>query len=122
MGKGFALGLAEAGADVIVTDVNNHDGQLQAVADEITAMGRQSLAIKTDISQKSEVDALVAQAKEAFGGIDILMNVAVRYHRKSLLELDDTDWDELTNVNLKGYWLMHQIKFWEDYHQKLPSY
>ena len=108
MGKGFALGLAEAGADVIVTDVNNHDGQLQAVADEITAMGRQSLAIKTDISQKSEVDALVTQAKEAFGGIDILMNVAVRYHRKSLLELDDTDWDELTNVNLKGYWLMHQ--------------
>ena len=45
MGKGFALGLAEAGADVIVTDVNNHDGQLQAVANDIKEMGRRSLAI-----------------------------------------------------------------------------
>ena len=59
MGKGFALGLAEAGADVIVTDVNNEDGALQSVADEIAGMGRRSLAVKTDISQKSQVDELV---------------------------------------------------------------
>ena len=36
------------------------------------------------------------------------MNVAVRYHRKSVLDLDDQDWDDLTNVNLKGYWHTHQ--------------
>ena len=108
MGKGFALGLAEAGADVIVTDVNNEDGALQSVADEIAGMGRRSLAVKTDISQKSEVDELVTQAMDVLGGIDILMNVAVRYHRKSLLDLDDQGWDELTNVNLKGYWHTHQ--------------
>ena len=89
MGKGFALGFAEAGADVIVTDVNKEDGALQSVADEIASMGRRSLAVKTDISKKSEVDALVAQAMDELGGIDILMNVAVRYHRKSLLDLDD---------------------------------
>ena len=108
MGKGFALGLAEAGADVIVTDVNTEDGALQSVADEIADMGRRSLAIKTDISKKSEVDALVARAMDELGGIDILMNVAVRYHRKSLLDLDDQGWDELTDVNLKGYWNTHQ--------------
>jgi len=71
-------------------------------------MGRRSLAVKTDISKKSEVDALVAQAMDELGGIDILMNVAVRYHRKSLLDLDDQGWDELTDVNLKGYWNTHQ--------------
>lgn len=108
MGRGFALGLAEAGADVAVTDINLKDGRLQNVADEIEAMGRRSLAIQTDISKKSEVDSLVAQVVENFGGIDILMNVAVMYHRKSLTELDEADWEELTNVNLKGYWLTHQ--------------
>ena len=108
MGKGFALGLAEAGADVIVTDVNNEDGALQSVADEIAGIGRRSLAVKTDISQKSQVDELVTQAMDVLGGVDILMNVAVRYHRKSVLDLDDQDWDDLTNVNLKGYWHTHQ--------------
>ena len=96
MGKGFALGLAEAGADVIVTDVNNEDGALQSVADEIAGMGRRSLAVKTDISQKSQVDELVTQTMDVLGGVDILMNVAVQ------------DWDDLTNVNLKGYWHTHQ--------------
>ena len=108
MGKGFALGLAEAGADVAVTDINLKDGRLQSVADEIEAMGRRSLAIQTDISKKSEVDSLVAEVVENLGGIDILMNVAVMYHRKSLTELEEADWEELTNVNLKGYWLTHQ--------------
>ena len=59
MGKGFALGLAEAGADVAVTDVNLESGQLQAVADEIKKMGRKSLALKADISSQEEVRKLV---------------------------------------------------------------
>ncbi len=108
MGKGFALGLAEAGADVAVTDLNIEDGRLYRVAEEIEEMGRQSMALQADISSKASVDALVAKVLAAFGGIDILMNVAVMYHRKSLLDLDEDGWDKLTDVNLKGYWLMHQ--------------
>ena len=108
MGKGFALGLAEAGADVAVTDLNIEDGRLYRVAEEIEEMGRQSMALQADISSKASVDALVAKVIAAFGGIDILMNVAVMYHRKSLLDLDEDGWDKLTDVNLKGYWLMHQ--------------
>ena len=108
MGKGFALGLAEAGADVAVTDLKVDDGRLQAVSDEIIAMGRESMAIQSDISSKSSVDALISKVLKSFGRIDILMNVAVMYHRKSLIDLDEEGWDQLTNVNLKGYWLMHQ--------------
>ena len=108
MGKGFALGLAEAGADVAVTDVNIESGQLQTVADEIQKMGRKSLALKADISSQEEVKKLVESVVKEFGTIDILMNVAVMYHPKSVVDLDEESWDKLTNVNLKGYWLMIQ--------------
>ena len=61
MGKGFALGLAEAGADVAVTDLNTESGQLNAVSEEIKAMGRESLCIKTDISSHKDVKSMVDQ-------------------------------------------------------------
>ena len=108
MGKGFALGLAEAGADVAVTDVNIESGQLQAVADEIQNMGRKSLALQADISSREEIKELVKSVVKEFGTVDILMNVAVMYHPKSLVDLDEESWDKLTDVNLKGYWLMIQ--------------
>ena len=108
MGKGFALGLAEAGADVVVTDLAVEDGALQSVADEISEMGRRSVAIQADISSKQSVSKLVDQTISVLGGLDVLMNVAVMYHRKALPDLDEDGWDQLTNVNLKGYWLMHQ--------------
>ena len=108
MGKGFALGLAEAGADVAVTDVNIESGHLQTVADEIQQMGCKSLALKADISSQEEVKKLVDSVVQEFGTIDILMNVAVMYHSKSVIDLDEESWDKLTDVNLKGYWLMMQ--------------
>ena len=108
MGKAFALGLAEAGADVAVTDINMESGQLHKVSKEIEAMGRKSLALKADISSEKEVKELVKNVVEEFGTIDILMNVAVMYHPKSMVDLDEDSWEKLTNVNLKGYWLMIQ--------------
>jgi NAD(P)-dependent dehydrogenase (short-subunit alcohol dehydrogenase family) len=108
MGKGFALGLAEAGADVVVTDLAVEDGALQSVADEISEMGRRSAAIQADISSKQSVSKLVDQTVSVLGGLDVLVNVAVMYHRKALPDLDEDGWDHLTNINLKGYWLMHQ--------------
>tara|TARA_B100001741_G_scaffold160690_1_gene132896 strand:+ start:1036 stop:1878 length:843 start_codon:yes stop_codon:yes gene_type:complete len=108
MGRGFALGLAEAGADVAVTDLNIEDGRLMAVANEIAAMGRRSIALQANIASKSSIDELITRVIDYLGGIDILMNVAVMYHRRSLTQLDEDGWDQLTDVNLKGYWLMHQ--------------
>ena len=108
MGKGFALGLAEAGADVAVTDLNTESGQLKAVSEQIEDMGRKSIHLKTDISSQKEVRAMVEEVIQAFGRIDILMNVAVMYHMKSVVDLDEESWEQLTNVNLKGYWLTIQ--------------
>jgi NAD(P)-dependent dehydrogenase (short-subunit alcohol dehydrogenase family) len=108
MGKAFALGLAEAGADVAITDANIESGQLEKVGEEISAMGRKSIALQTDISKKNEVEELVDSVIDSFGSIDILMNVAVMYHHKSLPDLNEETWDNLTDVNLKGYWLTMQ--------------
>ena len=108
MGKAFALGLAEAGADVAIADINIESGQLHKVSKEIEAMDRKSIALKADISCGDEVKKLVKTVVEEFGTIDILMNVAVMYHPKSVVDLDEDSWEKLTNVNLKGYWLMIQ--------------
>ena len=108
MGKGFALGLAEAGADVAVTDVNIESGQLEKVSKQIQDMGRDSMCLKVDISSQDEVKKMVRQVEDKFGRIDILMNVAVMYHMNSVQDLDTESWDKLTDVNLKGYWLTIQ--------------
>ena len=108
MGKGFALGLAEAGADVAVTDLNTESGQLKTVSEEIKAMGRKSISIKTDISSQADVKNMIDTVMQELGGIDILMNVAVMYHMKSVVDLDEESWEKLSNVNLKGYWLTIQ--------------
>ena len=108
MGKAFALGLAEAGADVAVTDLNTESGQLKSVSEEIMAMGRKSICIKTDISSHMDVRNMVNKVMQEFDGIDILMNVAVMYHMQSVVDLDEESWEKLSNVNLKGYWLTIQ--------------
>ena len=108
MGRAFALGFAEAGADVVVSDVKILDGHLVKLGEQIEQMGRRSLVVQADISKKADVDNLVEQTVKTFGTVDILANVAVLYHGSSLLELDEEGWDVLTDVNLKGYWMTCQ--------------
>ncbi len=108
MGKAFAIGFAEAGADVAIADVEVTDSLLNSVGEQIQEFGRQALIVPTDISKKSDVDNLVRKTMTEFGTIDILANVAVMYHPSSLLDLNEQDWDTLMAVNLKGYWLTCQ--------------
>jgi 3-oxoacyl-[acyl-carrier protein] reductase len=105
MGRAFALGFAEAGADVVVTDIKDQDGHLNKVGDQIREIGRRALVVQADMSNSTDVDNLVQKTMDEFGTIDILANVAVMYHGASLLSLDEAGWDLLTDVNLKGYWL-----------------
>jgi len=105
MGKAFALGFAEAGADVVIADVNVSDGLLETVGDQIEKTGRRALVVQTNMGEKADVDDLIKKTMTEFGTIDILANVAVMYHGSSLLDLDEDGWDLLTDVNLKGYWL-----------------
>jgi dehydrogenase/reductase SDR family protein 4 len=106
IGKAIALTFAEAGANVVVCGRTLPD--LDSVADEIRALGRNSLAVKTDVTVKSEVQSLVDRTVKEFGTIDILVNNAVVYAAGPLVELSEEDWDNTLGIGLKGYYLCSQ--------------
>lgn len=106
IGKAIALTFAEAGADVVVCGRTLPD--LEKVAEEIKALGRRSLAIKTDVTVKSQVDSLIDRIVQELGTIDILVNNAVEFFRGPLVELSEEDWDRTLNTGLKGYFLCSQ--------------
>ena len=106
-GKAIAIGLAEAGADVVVASRTQAD--LDAVAEEIRGLGRKSLAIATDMLDRASIENLANQTMETFGKIDILINNAGQGWNMPFLKLSEEQWDQIINVNLKGYFLCTQI-------------
>jgi NAD(P)-dependent dehydrogenase (short-subunit alcohol dehydrogenase family) len=108
IGKAIALAMAQAGADIAICDRVIEDGELNAVAEEVKRLGRRSLAVQADITQKAEVDGLVKGVVDEFGVIDILVNNAAMNIRAPLLELREDGWDRVINTDLKGYFLCSQ--------------
>lgn len=108
LGKAYALTFAEAGADVAVADIEVDDGMLDSVGEQIQNYGRRCLTAQVDISKKADIDDFILKVMAEFGTIDIWVNVAVKYHPSGILELGEEDWDMLTDINLKGYWLACQ--------------
>ena len=108
IGKAIALAMAQAGADIAICDRVIEDGELNAVAEEVKRLGRRSLAVQADITQKAEVDGLVKRVVAEFGVIDILVNNAAMNIRAPLLELREDGWDRVINTDLKGYFLCSQ--------------
>ncbi|MBU4482220.1 SDR family oxidoreductase [Candidatus Parcubacteria bacterium] len=106
MGKTHALVLARAGAKVAVTDIDLND--CQKVVEEIQAQGGKALALKLDVTKKEEVDAVVKETVEKFGGLDILVNNAGIAEFKPFLEITEQEWDKTLDINLKGQFLCAQ--------------
>ncbi len=106
MGKSHAIALAKQGAKVAVTDINQDD--CQKVVDEIKSSGGKAIAFKLDVSDKSEVDSVVAEIVKKFGQLDILINNAGIAQFKPFLELSEEDWDRTIDINLKGEFLCAQ--------------
>jgi glucose 1-dehydrogenase len=104
IGKAVALGLAKAGADVIVNYVVDPEGA-QAVVDEIVAMGRRAIAIKADVSDEAEVVALFAQAIAAFGTLHIVVSNAGLQRDAAFDEMTLDQWNKVISVNLTGQFL-----------------
>jgi len=107
IGRGIALEFAKAGADVVVA--SRRLAVLEEVSREVTALGRRSLAVQTDISRKADVDNLVQRVMDEFGSIDILVNNAGTVVREPLLKHSEQDWDTVLDTNLKGYYLCSQV-------------
>lgn len=101
IGKAVALEFARQGADLVVVGVTDVEAA-QEVTDAIKAIGRGAISTMADVSQRSEVDALVQLALDKFGKVDILVNNAGIISPSPLLELTESQWDRTMEVHLKG--------------------
>jgi len=103
IGESIAHAYADQGADLVLAARTRR--QLDRVADDIRAMGRNAVSITCDVSSPAEVKRLAADAIEEFGKIDILVNNAGISKRSKLLDYDDDTWLEVIRVNLFGVYL-----------------
>jgi len=100
IGRAIALGLADAGADVVPT--GRRSKLAEDAVREIEARGRRSLAITADVSDADSIQSLADATIEKFGKVDILVNAAGRTMRRPTLEVSDAEWDEILDTNLTG--------------------
>jgi 3-oxoacyl-[acyl-carrier protein] reductase len=100
IGEGTAHLFAEHGAHVFVLDVNGAGAS--AAADAIRAKGGSAFAFACDVRRPETIRPTVEHAIKAFGRIDILINNAGIYPRRTFLEMTEQEWDEIQEVNLKG--------------------
>jgi NAD(P)-dependent dehydrogenase (short-subunit alcohol dehydrogenase family) len=104
LGRAEAIGLARAGATVVVNDIA---AALDAsdVIDEITAAGSKAVAVSGDISQRATADELVSCA-DGLGGLSIVVNNAGITRDRMLFNMSDEDWDAVIAVHLRGHFLL----------------
>ena len=100
LGNAIALGLAEAGADVVAS--SRRQEPVEKAAAEIEALGRRSLCVTSDVVDRAQVQALHDAVVKEFGKVDILVNAAGITHKGPALDLDEADWRRVMETNLTG--------------------
>jgi NAD(P)-dependent dehydrogenase (short-subunit alcohol dehydrogenase family) len=111
LGRAHALAFGQAGYGVVVNDVGP---AAEAVVAEITAAGGSAVASIGDVSDWAYGERLVATAVEVFGGLDALVNNAGIVRDRMLVNLSESDWDDVMRINLKGHFvpLRHAAVYW----------
>lgn len=103
LGKAMSLAMAEAGADIVVA--GRRPGPIQATAEQVIALGRRGLAVPTDVTDSSQVNALVTRTIQELGKVDILINNAGRggvAAGKALWEITDAEWHQGIDADATG--------------------
>jgi NAD(P)-dependent dehydrogenase (short-subunit alcohol dehydrogenase family) len=106
MGEASAMRLARAGCDVAVIDMMAD--RAGKVAEQISALGRRSVALTADITNKDEVARATAAAEAALAPLDVMVNVIGMAGWVKLVDMDEAEWDRIMNLNLKGFFLAAQ--------------
>ena len=123
IGRAHALAFAKEGAKVVVNDLGgsrdgtgSDAGPAQAVVDEIVAAGGEAVANTNDISEFDGAGAIVQQAIEVFGGLDVVVNNAGILRDKMLANMTEAEWDAVIKVHLKGTFgpAHHAAAYWRD--------
>lgn len=104
IGKELAKGLAEAGAHIVIADVN-YDGAVRT-AEEVAKIGVRTLAVKADITSERDLDEMVDRVMKEFGRIDILVNNAGIGARIEIERMEYKDWQRMMDVNLNSIFLV----------------
>ena len=107
IGRAAALLFAQQGAAVSLADRDITNGQ--AVAREIEQTGGQALFVACDVTRSDDCARAVTQTVETFGGLDVLFNNAGTIMRRSVVDLDEADWDWVMDVNVKSVYLMSRF-------------
>ena len=106
LGRAFALGFAERGANLVIADMNM-DGAAETVA-LVEAAGGKAIAVQVNVADKASCEAMADAAVTAFGSLDVLVNNAAVYatlQRADFWDIDPDEWDKVMAVNVKGAWL-----------------
>lgn len=104
LGQGMALGLAEAGADIVGIDLNH----LEETRKGVEERGRKFLGIEVDISNIGVIAGIVERTVREFGKVDILINNAGIIRREDSLEFTEGNWDDVMSINLKTVFFFSQ--------------
>jgi len=104
IGRAIAILFAQEGAAVAVADLDS--GRGQAVADEIIRWGGRALFVACDVAKATDCERAVHKAVEAFGGLDVVVNNAGITVRRSVVDLEEADWDRVMAVNVKSVYLV----------------
>jgi NAD(P)-dependent dehydrogenase (short-subunit alcohol dehydrogenase family) len=107
IGRAIAVALARDGADVGINYLDDRKAA-DAVATEVRAVGRRAVLVAGDVSRRADVEAMVATVVKELGAPDVVINNAGVFPRSTFLELQDSEWDLVLNVNLKGSFLAAQ--------------
>lgn len=108
IGREIALGLARAGADVVINYLGTPPEEAEATAAEIVALGRRAITIRADVAEKAEVDRLIRETANVFGRLDVLVNNASTFIATPFLAIEEAEWDRVMAVNLKAPFLLAQ--------------
>src|SRR6202012_978541 len=104
LGRAFALALAQAGADV--AGVARTETEIKPAAQDIAAAtGRTIVPITADVTQRPDVERMIAEAADGLGGLDILVNNAGVCFPRPALDVPDEEWRQVFDVNVYGLWV-----------------
>ncbi len=104
IGRAVALALAREGADVVINYSASADAAKEVVA-QIKSMGRRAVAVKADVAQEEEAQALIKACQDNFGRLDVLVNNAGFTRPAMLHKMSVSEWDQVLNIHLKAAWL-----------------
>ncbi len=117
LGRAEALGLAAAGARLVLNDI--HSEAAHTVADEIKAVGGESVVVAGDVAEWATGEGLVAEAVRSYGRLDALVNNAGVLRDRMVFTMSEPEWDLVVRVHLRGHFVTtrHATAYWRERHK-----